>query len=355
MNLDVVIPFFNEEGCAEALLRCLTAAMDAVEGLSVRFFLVDDGSTDQTPAILDGLASEDRRVRVLHLWGNHGHQRALVAGLDGCTGDAVLMMDGDGQHPVATAMALVRRAIAEPDLVILQAVRSGSQGGFGKDFGSSIFYWFANKMLPDMAVRPGASDFRLLRKPVVDLVKRYPDRHRNLRVLLASLRLPTTYVGYEVERRLSGCSRYRLRHMVELAANGIFAFSSLPLRISLLLMVFTGAAGALYLLYVLVMFGMGRAVPGWTSMIWFVAFLFCGVFSILAILSEYVARIYEDVRSHPVYRLRPDPFSPCNPPPPPALSAPRNEMEALRKARDAPFSREAEEAVCLAYSPRDVP
>jgi len=307
MNLDVVIPFFNEEGCAESLIRDLTAALDSMERLSIRFFLVDDGSTDRTPDILARLASEDGRIRVVPLWGNHGHQRALVAGLDCCGGDAVLMMDGDGQHPAETAAELVRRALAEPSRDIVQAVRNGSQGGTGKDLGSSCFYWIANRVLPGTAVRPGASDFRLLRRPVVDLVRQYPDRHRNLRVLLASLKLPTVYVDYEVRKRLSGRSKYRFRHMVELATNGIFAFSSLPLRFSLLLMLFTGAIGASYLLYVLVMFGLGRTVPGWTSLIWFVAFLFCGVFGILAVLSEYVARIYEDVRRHPVYRLRPNP------------------------------------------------
>ena len=306
MNLDVIIPFFNEEGCAESLTHRVAAALNSIEDISVRFLLVDDGSTDQTPGILDRMAAEDPRIQIFHLWGNHGHQRALVAGLDGCTGgDVVLMMDGDGQHPVETARTLVQRAIAEPGLAIIQAVRSGSQGGVGKDFGSAFFYWVANKVLPDLAIRSGASDFRVLRKPVVDLVKRFPDRHRNLRVLLASLKIPTVYVDYEVEKRLSGRSKYRLRHMIELATNGIFAFSSLPLRLSLLLMLFTGIIGASYLLYVLVMFGLGRTVPGWTSLIWFVAFLFCGVFCILAILSEYVARIYEDVRGHPVYRLRP--------------------------------------------------
>lgn len=306
MKLDVVIPFFNEEACAGVFLQNLLEKLSGLPGVSPSLVLVDDGSSDKTPAILDELAARDSRVRVIHLWGNHGHQKALVAGLDACAGDAVLMMDGDGQHPVDVALRMVNDLRANPALGVVQGLRKGTQGGLLKNITSSFFYWVAARMVPDAVIRPGASDFRVVSRPVVDLLKRYPDRHRNLRMLLAALNLPTAFVEYDVAPRLAGASRYGLRRMLELAANGWFAFSSSPLRLSLLLMLGTGAVGLLYVLYVLAVHALGRTVPGWTSLIAFMAFLFSAVFGVLAILSEYVARIYADVRGHPVYRVRPD-------------------------------------------------
>lgn len=305
LKLDIVIPFFNEEPCVRVFVERLLAAVSALRDLAIRLILVDDGSSDRTPEILDELSRNDDRICVIHLWGNHGHQRALVAGLDQCAGDMVLMLDGDGQHPLETAVALVTRLRQDPDLGIVQALRRGSQGGLLKNAASEFFYWAANRIMPDVKLRRGASDFRVMRKPVVELLGRYSDRHRNLRVLLASLNLPTAYLEYEVAPRIAGVSRYRFRQMLALATDGWFAFSTSPLRISLMLMFGSAALGLAYLIYSLIVFAQNRTVPGWTSIVALIAFLFSAVFGVLAIMSEYVARIYTDVRMHPIYRLHP--------------------------------------------------
>ena len=304
MKLDVVIPFYNEEGCAKSFLLELLSALSIEQELTLRVFAVDDGSSDSTPVILDELAVNDKRVHAIHLRGNHGHQKALVAGLDRCDGDLVLMMDGDGQHPACTALEMIARFKANPDCDMIQAVRSGSQGGALKNVTSRFFYWMAQVLIADLDIRPGASDFRVLHSSVVQMFRRYPDRHRNVRLLLASLRLKTEYVPYEVAPRRAGSSKYSFIQMVRLAADGWFAFSMLPLRLSLLLMLGTGSIGMIYLVYVLWVYSMGRTVPGWTSIIASSLFLFCAVFAVLAIISEYVARIYSDVRGHPVYHVK---------------------------------------------------
>jgi dolichol-phosphate mannosyltransferase len=217
------------------------------------------------------------------------------------------MLDGDGQHPVETALALVALLRQDPDLGLAQALRSGRQSGRLKNAASSLFYWTVNRIVPDVKIKRGAADFRAMRKPVVELLRRYPDRHRNLRVLLASLNLPTAYLEYEVAPRIAGASRYRFRQMLALATDGWFAFSSSPLRISLMMMLGSGVVGLAHLIYSLIVYAQNRTVPGWTSIIALISFLFSAVFGVLAIMSEYVARIYTDVRNHPIYRLRPDP------------------------------------------------
>jgi len=306
INLDVVVPFYNEAECAPAFLARLTESLSNLPEVSCNYVLADDGSTDGTGAILDDLARRDPRIHVVHLWGNHGHQKAIIAGLDQCQGDAVLILDGDGQHPVETAVKMVEFARMNPDTAVIQALRTGRQSGFLKNLLSRLFYQSINLLIPDAKIQPGASDFRVLQRCSVDVLKQYPDRHRNLRVLLALLSLPTVYVPYEVNSRLGGVSKYRFAKMLSLAMDGWFAFSSSPLRISLLLMSGSALLGLAYTVYGTVEYYQHKVVPGWTSLIALMAFFFSAIFGVLAIMSEYIVRIYEDVRKHPVYRIRPE-------------------------------------------------
>jgi polyisoprenyl-phosphate glycosyltransferase len=304
MKLDIVVPFYNEESCAKLFVEELLAELSSTEDLQLRLFAVNDGSSDDTAQILDGLAVNDDRINVIHLWGNHGHQKALIAGLDNCDADAVLMMDGDGQHPPETALEMIEYLKKNEHVDIVQALRKGGQAGFIKNAGSALFYKVMNLIMPDITLERGASDFRVIRKPVLDMIKRYPDRYRNLRVLLASLKLPNCFVDYAVVVRFAGASRYDARQMLTLAADGWFAFSISPLRTSLFLMLASWLIVFAYLVYVLVMYFKGNTVPGWASIVALITFMFSAVFGVLAIISEYVARIYTDVRGHPVYTIR---------------------------------------------------
>lgn len=304
-SLDIVIPAYNESDSIVVVANSVLEAFGRIPEISFRLIVVNDGSSDGTDRMLDDLAGKDTRVQVVHLWGNHGHQKALIAGLDASDADLVLMMDGDGQHPVNTALAMVKVLMERSDLDVVQGIRRGNQEGTFKNKSSSAFYWLANNLLGEKSIQTGASDFRVIRRSVVDLIKRYPDRHRNLRILLASLRLPADHITYELGNRLAGSSRYNLKKMMALAADGCFAFSSIPLRLSLLLMMVSGALLLVYLVYVVAVFLAGKTVPGWTSIIALVSVMFTAVFGVLAILSEYIARIYEDVRRHPVYKIRP--------------------------------------------------
>ena len=103
MKLDIVVPFYNEEACVHEFCRNLINKLDQISDIRCHFYFVDDGSHDKTYELLEKLAKKDARITIITLWGNHGHQKALVAGLDECKSDAVLMLDGDGQHPVDIA------------------------------------------------------------------------------------------------------------------------------------------------------------------------------------------------------------------------------------------------------------
>jgi dolichol-phosphate mannosyltransferase len=301
MNIDVIVPFFNEEACIHTFIQDLTSHLEKINDVRFSFFFVDDGSEDNTASMLDALAKQDDRICVIHLLGNHGHQKALVAGLDQCRGDAVLMMDGDGQHPAGVAVQMIRYYQMYPEIHVVQALRQGRQQSKMKDWTSYLFYWLANRL--DIRIKGGASDLRLLSRTAMNLISLYPDRHRNLRVLLASLPLSSAYIDYEADERLAGQSKYNVRKMVRLAADGLFAFSTLPLRASLSLMAVTALLGFAYAIYAIVKYLQGQAVPGWTSIIVIISFLFSAVFGVLAILSEYISRMYDLIRRHPTYMI----------------------------------------------------
>jgi polyisoprenyl-phosphate glycosyltransferase len=301
MRISVVIPVYNESDCIKEFSYHLLDGLSRLDGVDFDYWFVDDGSTDESPLILERIAVKDRRVHVLRLLGNHGHQRALIAALDHTTGDAVLMMDSDGQHPVAIAAEMICTFMRESDYDIVQGVRSGTQGGAWKNATSRLFYLLVNHLIPDINMEPGASDFRVMSAYAVDVVRSFPDRYRNLRILLARLRLPTKNISYQAGERIAGRSKYNWRKMACLATDGLFAFSSLPLRLSLTLMVISTTLGIGYMLYAILAFASGKTVPGWSSLIGLTAFLFTGAFGVLAIMAEYIARIYEDVRHHPIY------------------------------------------------------
>jgi len=306
MKLDIVVPFFNEEACIEKFYRSLADKMDRISKIECRYYFIDDGSQDGTPDILKKLALEEQRIHVLTLLWNHGHQKALIAGLDACKGDAVLMMDGDGQHPAAVAAEMVNLAIENKEIAMIQAIRREGQGGKFKEWSSRLFYWIMNRAVPELHLERGASDFRVIRKETAEIIKAFPDRYQNLRVLLSTIKLPTITVHYTPMDRIAGSSKYSWRKMLNLAADGIFTFSALPLRLSIFLMVGTGLLGFGYTLYGLAVYLQSRVVPGWTSVIALVGLVSSAVFAVLAIMAQYIRRIYEDVQGHPIYIRRPE-------------------------------------------------
>ncbi len=304
--ISIVVPAYNEEAVIEAFLQKLLAEFDRASGYAIEVVVVNDGSTDQTASRVKELAQRDVRIRLLSFAKNLGHQRALIAGLEHARGDAVVTMDADGQHPPAKARQMAEDWLAHPSRHVIQGIRKGSQGGAAKNVSSRLFYRLMQILAPGCSLSVGMSDFRLLDRAALDMIRRYPDRHRNLRLLTASLPMPISFVEYELEPRLGGTSKFTLAKMVHLAADGLFAYSNLPLRFSLLGSCVTGAVSLAFLVYALAMKWRGGTAWGWASLMCVTIGLFSVVFFVLAIISEYVARIYEDLRAKPLYWVDPE-------------------------------------------------
>ncbi len=297
-ELSVVVPAFNEAGNLGALLEDLTATL---RRLTDRWevVVVDDGSTDATPAVVAPWLTTPG-VRYLRLSRNFGKEAALSAGIDHSNGNVVVLMDADGQHPVDLLDAMIEAWRAGADMV--SAVRqSRADESLVKRLGTRLFYRLANAGSP-VHIPEDAGDFRLLDRRVVDALKSLPERNRFMKGLYAWVGFDSRAIPYSPRPRQSGRSSFSMRRLLRLALTGITAFSTLPLRV-------WSATGALIALgalgygvwVVIEHFLDGHPVPGYATLVAGLMF-FSGVQLLsIGILGEYVGRIFEEVKQRPVY------------------------------------------------------
>lgn len=296
--LSVVLPIYNE---APVLPRLLSALRQALEQAACRteIIAVNDGSVDQTRGLLDELAAQDANLRVLHLSRNFGHQAAVQAGLAHAAGDAIVIMDADLQDDPATIPRLVARWRAGDDVVY--AIRVRRKESAAKRFLFFGFYRLLNAV-SRTPMPKDAGNFGLIDRRVAAVILRLAEHDR----YYPGLRRWVGFrqVGVEVERhaRYDGKPKVSLLGLARLAKTAIFSFSTLPLSVFYLiafsaLVVFTGLA-AFTLYHKLIT---GAAIPGWTSELMVASFF--GALNALgiAMLGEYVIRIYDQVRGRPLF------------------------------------------------------
>jgi polyisoprenyl-phosphate glycosyltransferase len=301
-SVSVVVPAMNEAKCLPKLHQELTAACDPL-GYQFEFIFVDDGSTDDSLEILSGLRRRDDRVRYLALSRNFGHQAALSAGLAHASGDAVIMMDGDLQHPPALIPELLEQWRAGHDVVNTIRLETAEISPLKKVW-SRLFYATFN-LLANVRVEPGGADFRLMSRSAVAALNDLPERQRFLRGLVPWLGFRQARVEFRAPARWAGRSKYTFRRNIRFALEGITAFSFYPLR---LVTIFGGMIAMASLLGGVVAAGFhilaGAAVPGLTSLLLCMLFLGGCQLAVLGIIGEYVGRTLEQVKGRPMYILR---------------------------------------------------
>ncbi|MCP4641092.1 MAG: glycosyltransferase family 2 protein [bacterium] len=308
-ELSFVLPACNEEANVAPMIEELVETATSL-GHSFEILFVNDGSTDRTAELLDEQASRDSRVRVLHLSRNFGHMAALTAGLEHARGSrAVITMDADGQHPPS----LIPELIAEwrHGAKIVQALRIATAHASPlKRLTSKAFYRLFSVLSP-VTLPPGASDFRLLDREVVDNLNAIPERERFVRGLISWMGYDPVFLRYAAPPRMAGRSNYSPMRMVAFALTGVTSFSFVPLRLATLLGGLLSLAGMGYALYVLWCYVRGvPLVPGWTSTLLVVLFLGSWQLISIGLLGEYLARVYSEVKHRPIYLLKKPPGPP---------------------------------------------
>ena len=302
-RISIVLPAFNE---AENIIPLTKRLCDTLAAMAVPFEIlwVDDGSTDDTQAVLDTLCAQDDRIRALHFSRNFGHMAALCAGLEGAkaTG-AVVTMDADGQHPPELIPDLVAHWEAGADIV--QTLRDpATQEGFLKQQTSKGFYRVLS-LLADIDLPAGAADFRLMDRQAVDALNGLPERVRFVRGLVQWVGFECAYLHYASAPRLAGETKYNYWKMLSFALSGITSFSIRPLRLSFLMGLIVIALAGCYSVFVLWAKYAGLALtPGWASTLLVIMLIGGAQLFAIGIASEYLARTYMEQKQRPVYLLK---------------------------------------------------
>ncbi len=298
-HLSVAVPVHNEEESLHELLRRIGTVLDGVAGGPHQILIVDDGSWDRTPELLDEAARQDPRLSVVSLSRNFGHQAALSAALDYVTGDALVLMDGDLQDAPEVIPTFVAKF--EEGYDVVYATRSRRKEGWTLRFCYYLFYRLQS-MLSETSIPLDAGDFGLMSRRVVDQLRRMPERHRYLRGLRSWVGFRQTSVPVERAERHSGKSKYGFLGLLKLASDGIFAFSVVPLRAATLVGAMTMGFSALYVVFTLyVKFVLHHAPQGFTSLVLLIIFFSGVLLFFLGIIGEYLGRVYEELKARPIY------------------------------------------------------
>jgi dolichol-phosphate mannosyltransferase len=300
-DLSVVIPCYNEAANLAALYQRLSPVLKSLN-LSYEIIFVDDGSRDTTFDAIRTLHSEDKQVKGLSLSRNFGHQVALAAGLHHSSGNMVITMDGDLQHPPELIPEMINRCNQGFDIVNTKRLETEGAGFFKRNT-SRMFYKLMNR-LSDVELTEGGADFRLMNKKAVEAYTSFNERDRFNRGLVTWMGFNQDVIEYNAEERFAGKTKYTFRKMLRFAIDGITSFSSRPLRLAAYTGILVSIAGLLYAVYALVRHFSGATIPGWTSML-ITVLLLGGVQLIsLGVIGEYIARIFNEAKSRPLYFIK---------------------------------------------------
>lgn len=300
--ISIVIPQLNESACLPDLYAGLCRACDPLP-YEFEFLFVDDGSTDDSIDVLSCLHQRDARVAYLALSRNFGHQSALSAGLAHAAGAAVIMMDGDLQHPPALIPELLERWCAGFDVVNTRRLDTEGVSSL-KRLGSFLFYRLFNRVT-NVRIEPGGADFRLMSRRAVDELNAMPERHRFVRGLVPWIGFRQTSIPFYAPRRFAGRSRISFGRNLRFALDGVTSFSLLPLHMfSLVGWSFLGSSLAFGAVASLTHLAAVWSAPVWMTLVACMAF-FSGIqLALLGMMGEYLGRILEQVKGRPLYVVR---------------------------------------------------
>ena len=300
-KISVVIPMYYEEEVVNECYNRLEKVLINLENYEYEIIFVNDGSKDKTLELLTKIAKENKNVKVISFSRNFGHQAAVTAGLKFVTGDCILIIDADLQDPPELIPEMLK--LWEEGNEVIYGERKSREGESKfKLFTAKMFYKTLNS-LSDVEIPKNTGDFRLVDRKVVDTINSMPEHNKFLRGLFSWVGYKQYAFEYERKERFAGKTKYPLKKMLKLAADGIIGFSTKPLKILGGLGIISIIISFILLVYALLSFAFewNNLEAGWTSIMVAITF-FAGVQLIsIWILSEYVGRIYDESKQRPEY------------------------------------------------------
>ncbi len=301
-KLSVIVPMYYEEEVAE---ECYKRLKKVLEGLSKKYeyeiVFINDGSKDKTLNILENIAKENKNVKIISFSRNFGHQCAVTAGLKYITGDAIVIIDADLQDPPELIPEMLKLWEDGNDVIYGKRKSRAGESRF-KLLTASMFYKTLNA-LSDVEIPKDTGDFRLVDRKVVEVINSLPEHNKFLRGLFSWVGFKQTPFEYERKERVAGKTKYPLGKMLKLAQDGIFSFSTKPLRIVGTMGIVSILISILILVYSILsyFFNWNDLTAGWTSMMVTMTFLGGMILISLWMIGEYVGRIYDETKRRPEY------------------------------------------------------
>lgn len=302
VKYSIVVPVCNEEESFPELVKRLRDVMDQMDG-PVEVVLVDDGSRDGSYELMVEANRGDPRFKVLQLSRNFGHQVAITAGMDAASGQAVIVMDADLQDPPQVILEMAARW--QEGYEVVYAVREHREGEtWFKRTSASLFYGLLRR-LAQVEQTVEAGDFRLVDRRALDAFLQMRESNRYVRGMFSWIGFRQAAVPYKRASRHAGRSKYPLRTMLRFASDGIIGFSTAPLRLALAAGLVLAAGAVCYGLVAIALKLAGLPyVPGYASLLVTITFLSGVQLIVIGMVGQYVARIYDEARSRPLYLVR---------------------------------------------------
>jgi dolichol-phosphate mannosyltransferase len=301
-KLSIIVSVYNEEKSLPLFYKELEQELQRVEALAEIIF-VNDGSKDQSLNILKEFASHNSAIRVINFSRNFGHEAAMIAGIDHCTGDLAICMDADLQHPPKYIAEMLKKWQEGNDIVLM--VRNDRKdGGFFRNITSKMFYNITNKLL-NTKLEPNASDFFMVSRRIMNLLKSdYRERTRFVRGFIQIVGFNKTTIEYVAPSRIAGESKYSFFKLLTLSFSAISTLSKVPLKLGLWCGLVSGLFSIIVAIYSLVMWTIEKPIPGYTTLIIFLSLMFCINFIVIGIIGEYIGHLFDEAKNRPVYLVK---------------------------------------------------
>ena len=302
MKLSVVIPFYNEENMIQKMYDELVKEINQITKAEFEIIFINDGSKDRTFERMLAIAAADSRVKYISFSRNFGKEAGTIAGLEYATGEAVILMDGDLQHPPALIPQMIAAYEEGYDVVSARRTRTGEKPH--RTFLAKHFYKLANKMM-DIELMDGVSEFRLFSRKVVNAIISMQEYNRFSKGIFAWIGFNEKVIEYENQVRTVGETKYSLKFSLNYAIQGILSFNDKPLRMCINFGLFCLLISLVYVLWTFIQYLVepNSLVSGYFTTIFSVV-LFGGIQLIsIGVLGEYIGKIYYEVKKRPHYLI----------------------------------------------------
>jgi len=300
MMLSIVVPCFNEEACLGELHERLSAAARSAVGKNYELVLVNDGSRDGSWPAMRRMAATDPNLVAVNLSRNHGHQLALTAGLDLCRGDTILIIDADLQDPPELLTPMLQ-ALRESGADVVYGVRRSRAGETAFKRATAHGFYRLLSRATEVDIPLDAGDFRLMSRRALDALLAMPEQARFIRGMVAWIGFKQLPFAYDRQERFAGETKYPLKKMMRFAFDALTGFSSAPLKLASHAGLWLSFGSVLLVLYIAYAWLSGRSIQGWTSLMLVVVILGAIQMFVLALMGEYIGRLYNEAKKRPLY------------------------------------------------------